>query len=168
MQAQDFFGRRVVVPVANNGDFVANAVDVLAGGPDLISLRTRGTSARPFELINNIQQIADERYQANEKDLEDKLKATQDKIKDLRGQEGRTNVALAASETQTLDNFRGEMIAIRQQLRDVQLKLRVDINRLEGWIEFFDIAAVPILVSFAALAIGFVRRERRKRRAHAA
>ena len=70
VQAQDFFGQRVAVPAANNGDFVANAVDVLAGGPDLISLRTRGTSARPFDLVNNIQRVADERYQATEKDLE--------------------------------------------------------------------------------------------------
>ena len=45
---EDFFGRQVVVPVANNGDFVANAVEVLAGGEDLVGLRSRGTSARPF------------------------------------------------------------------------------------------------------------------------
>jgi ABC-type uncharacterized transport system involved in gliding motility auxiliary subunit len=32
VQSQDFFGQRVVVPIANNGDFVADAVDVLAGG----------------------------------------------------------------------------------------------------------------------------------------
>lgn len=164
VQAQDFFGQRVVVPVANNGDFVTNAIDVLAGGPDLISLRTRGTSARPFTLINNIQRVADERYQTTEKDLQDKLKATQSKIKQLREQQGQTGVALAASETKTLDNFRGEMISIRRQLRQVQLALRQDINRLEAWLEFFDIAFVPILVGIAAIVIGIVRRERRKRR----
>lgn len=164
VQAQDFFGQRVVVPVANNGDFVTNAIDVLAGGPDLISLRTRGTSARPFTLINNIQRVADERYQTTEKDLQDKLKATQSKIKQLREQQGQTGVALAASETKTLDNFRGEMISIRRQLRQVQLALRQDINRLEAWLEFFDIAFVPILVGIVAIVIGIVRRERRKRR----
>ena len=167
VQTQDFFGQHVVVPAANNGDFVANAVDVLAGGPDLISLRTRGTSARPFELVNNIQRVADERYQATEKNLEDKLKETQDKIKELRGQDGHANVALAAGETQTLDDFRTEMISIRQQLRQVQLALRENIRRLQAWLEFFDIAFVPILVGIAAIIIGIVRRERRKRRAHA-
>ena len=68
VQVQDFFGQRVEMPVANNGDFVANAVDVLAGGNDLIGLRSRGTSARPFELVDNIQRAADERYQATAKD----------------------------------------------------------------------------------------------------
>ena len=59
------------------------------------------------------------------------------------------------------------MIAIRQQLRQVQLALRENIRRLQAWLEFFDIAFVPILVGIAAIIIGIVRRERRKRRAHA-
>jgi ABC-type uncharacterized transport system involved in gliding motility auxiliary subunit len=165
VQVQDFFGQRVVLPVANNSDFVNNAVDVLAGGNDLISLRSRGTSARPFELVESIQRVADERYQSTAKDLEDKLKDTQAKIQELRGgKEGRANVTPAASETATLENFRSEMLQTRQQLRKVQLAERVDINRLKAWLEFFNVAAIPILVGLAALIVGLVRINRRKRR----
>ncbi|HVA14300.1 MAG TPA: Gldg family protein [Stellaceae bacterium] len=164
-QSQDFFGQNVVIPVANNGDFVANALDVLAGGDDLVSLRSRGTSARPFELIDNIQRAADARYQATEKDLETKLKDTQDKIKNLRAQGGRPGVALATQQEQAIDNFRGDMLTIRQQLRRVQLALRQDIDRLQAWTEFFDIAFVPILVGLVAIVIGGVRFRRRKRQA---
>jgi len=32
LQKQEFFGQRVLVPTANNGDFVANSIEVLAGG----------------------------------------------------------------------------------------------------------------------------------------
>jgi ABC-type uncharacterized transport system involved in gliding motility auxiliary subunit len=165
IQSQDFFGQTVTIPVANNGDFVANAIDVLAGGDDLISLRSRGTSARPFELVNSIQRDADTKYQATEKDLETKLKDTQDKIKQLRDQGGRPGAALAAEQTQAIDNFRGDMISIRQQLRQVQLALRQDINRLQAWTQFFDIAFVPILVGIVALILGLWRLQRRKRRA---
>ena len=77
-------------------------------------------------------------------------------------------VTEAASETQTLDSFRTEMLRTRQQLRQVQLAERVDIDRLKAWLEFFDIGAVPILVALAALVVGVVRLERRKRRSHAA
>ncbi len=168
VQTQDFFGQRVVIPVANNGDFVANAVDTLAGGADLISLRSRGTSARPFELVQNIQRAADDRYEATAKTLEDKLKDTENKIKELRGQQKAAGITPAASETQALDNFRTQMIQTRQELRKVQLAERVDINRLEGWLEFFDIGLVPILVAIAALVVGLVRLERRKRRVRSA
>ncbi|MGH7032226.1 MAG: GldG family protein, partial [Stellaceae bacterium] len=124
--------------------------------------------ARPFELINNIQRVADARYQATEKDLETKLKGTQDKIKQLREQGARPGVAMAAEQEKTLDNFRTDMIQIRRQLRQVQLALREDIDRLQAWTEFFDIALVPILVGLAAIGLGILRMRRRKRQAHAA
>jgi ABC-type uncharacterized transport system involved in gliding motility auxiliary subunit len=168
VQVQDFFGQRVEVPVANNSDFVSNAVDALAGGGELIGLRSRGTSARPFELVQNIQRVADDRYQATAKDLQDKLKDTEAKIKELRDQAGKTPVAQSATEAQTLDNFRTQMIQTRQQLRQVQLAEREDINHLKAWIEFFNIGAIPILVGIAALIIGLVRIERRKRSARTA
>ncbi|HUB97586.1 MAG TPA: Gldg family protein [Stellaceae bacterium] len=168
VQVQDFFGQRVEVPVANNGDFVNNAVDMLAGGNDLISLRSRGTATRPFVLVDDIQRAADEKYEDTAKDLEDKLKDTEKKIKDLSDQEQHAGVTETASETAAIDNFRTDMLRTRQQLRQVQLAERVDIDRLKAWLEFFDIGAVPILVGLAALVVGFVRIERRKHRSHAA
>jgi ABC-type uncharacterized transport system involved in gliding motility auxiliary subunit len=164
-QSQDFFGQTVVIPVANNGDFVANALDSLAGGDDLIALRSRGTSARPFTLVADIQRSADARYQATEKDLQTKLKDTQDKIKQLQEQGGRPGATLASEQAQTIENFRTDMLSIRQQLRQVQLALRQDINRLQAVTEFFDIALVPILVAIVAIIIGWLRFRRRKRQA---
>jgi len=165
VQLQDFFGQRVAVPTAGNGDFVTNAIDVLAGGNDLLSLRTRGTSARPFELVQSIQRAADERYQAKEKELEDRLKDTQKKLKDLRDQGGRQATTVDAAQTEAIENFRGQLLSIRQQLRQVQLAEREDINRLQAWLEFFNVAFIPILVAAAAGVIGTVRLRRRRRRA---
>jgi len=168
VQVQDFFGQRVAIPTAGNGDFITNAVDVLSGGSDLIGLRTRGTSARPFEVVQNIQRAADERYQAREKDLEQQLKDTEAKIKELRGKGGPGgNVTLAAEQVQAIDNFRAQMLDIRRELRGVQLNLRQDIDRLKATLEFFDIAFIPLLVGLAAIVLGVVRMQRRKRRAHA-
>jgi ABC-type uncharacterized transport system involved in gliding motility auxiliary subunit len=164
-QSQDFFGQTVVIPIANNGDFVANALDSLAGGDDLIALRSRGTSARPFTLVDNIQRAADARYQAKEKDLQTKLKDAQDKIKQLQDQGARPGATVDKEQEQTIDNFRTDMLSIRQQLRQVQLALRQDINRLQAVTEFFDIALVPILVAIVALIVGWVRFRRRKRQA---
>ena len=58
------------MPIANNGDFVANAIEVLAGGDDLVGLRSRGTSARPFEVVEQIQRAADDRYAAEQQALQ--------------------------------------------------------------------------------------------------
>ncbi len=168
VQAQDFFGQRVIVPTAGNGDFVTNAIDVLSGGTDLIGLRTRGTSARPFEVVQQIQRAADARSEARERELEQQLKDTQAKIKALQGDAGPGGGgALAAEQSRTLENFRTQMLQIRAQLRQVQLDLRQDIDRLKAELEFFDTAFIPLLVGLAAIILGIVRMQRRKRRAQA-
>jgi len=168
VQVQDFFGQRVAIPNASNGDFVANAIDVLAGGNDLIGLRSRGSAARPFEVVQAIQRAAEDRSQAREKDLEQQLKDTQAKIKELQGKEGPGGgVTLAAEQTRTLENFRAQMLQIRQELRRVQLDLRQEVDRLKAVLEFFDVAFVPLLVGIAAIVLGIVRLQRRKRRAYA-
>jgi ABC-type uncharacterized transport system involved in gliding motility auxiliary subunit len=161
-QTQDFFGQQVVVPVASNGDFVANSIEVLAGGNDLISLRSRGTAARPFVLVDEIQRAAQTRYQATAKALEDKLKDTEAKIKDIQeNKEGA--VTLTAEQSQAIDSFRTEMLRTRQQLRQVQRALRENIDRLKYWVEIVNIAAIPILVGLVAVVLGWIRLNRRKR-----
>lgn len=161
-QTSEFFGQQVIVPTASNGDFVANALEVLAGGNDLVSLRSRGTAARPFVVVDQIQRGAEAQYRANEKALQDKLKATEDKIKDIQ-QNKEGTVTLTAEQSQAIETFKGDMLRTRQQLRVVQRALRQDIVRLKAELEFFDIALIPIVVGIAAIVLGIVRINRRKR-----
>src|SRR6266851_2107125 len=164
-QTRDFFGRQVVVPVAGNGDFVANAVDVLAGGEDLVGLRSRGTSARPFEVVERIQREADERYAAEREALEKKLEQTQAKLRDVTsGEPADTNAALAPDQARAVDQFRADLLATRRQLRGVQAALRQDIGALKTILEFCDIALVPILVATVAIVLGMLRLRRWRRR----
>ncbi|MBV9585025.1 MAG: ABC transporter, partial [Alphaproteobacteria bacterium] len=158
---RDFFGRRVVVPFANNADFVANAIEVLAGGDDLIGLRSRGSSARPFIVVEEIQRAADERYAAEQRSLQDKLKQTQQKLRELTGNEPANAANLSLEQAKTIDEFRAEMIATRPELRAVQAALRRDIEWLKAVLEFCDIALVPILVALVAVVLGAMRLRRR-------
>jgi ABC-type uncharacterized transport system involved in gliding motility auxiliary subunit len=157
-QTRNFFGRRVVEPIANNADFLANAVEALAGGEDLIGLRSRGTVARPFVVVESIQRQANDRYAAEQRSLQDKLKQTQAKLHSLMAGEGGSNpAALSADQAKEIDRFRAEMLATRQQLRQVQAALRRDIGRLKVILEFFDIALVPIIVVAAGIVIAALR-----------
>jgi ABC-type uncharacterized transport system involved in gliding motility auxiliary subunit len=166
MQTQDFFGQRVAVPTANNADFVANAVEVLAGGNDLVGLRSRGTSARPFEVVDRIERDAQERYSAEERALQQKLKDTQAKLADITGKDqANAPTTLSPEQTKTIEEFRADMLQTRRQLRSVQGSLRGDIGRLKAGLEFLDIALIPILVAGVAVILGVLRLKRRSRRA---
>jgi ABC-type uncharacterized transport system involved in gliding motility auxiliary subunit len=163
-QSRDFFGRQVIVPLANNADFLADAVEVLAGGQDLVDLRSRGTVARPFEVVERIQRFADDRFAAQQRTLEQKVKEAEAKLHKLTaGDPAASSGAPTAEQTKEIDAIRADLIASRRQLRQVQVALRSDIGHLKVMLEFLDIALVPIIVAVAALVMAGLRRPRRRR-----
>ncbi len=165
VQNQNFFGQPIIVPIANNGDFVANAIDVLAGGEDLVGLRSRGTASRPFVVVDHIQREAQARYSAEEHALQAKLKSTEAKLADLTGKsEADTPATLSPEQEKAVEQFRADMLQTRRQLRDVQAALRRNIEGLKEELEFFNIALIPIIVAVVAMIVGAVRVKRRRRR----
>ncbi len=165
-QVQDFFGQRMIIPSASNGDFVVNAVDNLLGSDDLISLRTRGMSARPFLAVQEIQRDAELKFRAKERELTEKLRDTEKKLGEMQNQSqpqgpeaGRAIVSREQQEA--IEKFRADMLDIRRELRGVQLELRRDIDALDMTLKFVNIGLVPILVGIAAIIVGVVRIRRR-------
>ncbi len=165
VQVQEFFGQRLAVPSANNADMVANALDFLAGGGELMGLRGRGTSARPFEVVRRLEANAEAQLRGTERELQDKLNEVKKNLREAESGDKATQASLTPQQTQTIEKFRGEMIDIRKQLREVQLALRRDITRLENTLRFVNIGLVPIVVAVIALILGAVRIARRRRHA---
>jgi len=165
---QEFFGERIVFPHANNGDLVVNALDNLSGSNDLVGLRSRGTSYRPFSLIADLQTAAEQRFRAEEQRLQKKVAETQEKLQALatgkQPEAAATEVILSEEQQAEIDKFRLELVETRGELREVQLALREDIETLQGALRFANIAMIPILVTLFAAGLGGVRAWRRRRR----
>ncbi|MEC7536217.1 MAG: ABC transporter, partial [Pseudomonadota bacterium] len=170
VQAREFFGRRFTVPVANNGDFVLNAVENLSGTSDLIGLRSRGTARRPFTKVEEMTKAAQEQFQAEEQRLMRQLKETEKKLIALQGGPAGAPQGDAATQTQLtpeqeaeVEKFTEEMLATRKALRQVRHNLKKDIEGLRNRLSFLNIALVPILVTIAAGGLGAARMRRRRR-----
>lgn len=162
---QSVYGRQVPVAAADNGAFIINAVDNMAGGKGLIGLRSRGQAARPFTLVQEIQRKASVRLRAKEQGLVKKLAETRKKLTQLQSKTDKTGeTILSAAQIKAIDQFRGEIIKTRGELRAVQHAMRSDIDRLERRIQFYTIAAVPLAIAIFAAIMGLVRRRRRRRR----
>lgn len=163
VQMRDFFGQQVAVRTSGNADFVVNAIENLSGSDALIGLRSRGDSARPFALVRRLQQDAEDRYRKREQELETKLSETEKKLSTLQtGETQDGEFILSQEQEQAIDDFRGEMVVIRKDLRNVQRALRRDIDRLDAWLKFVNIGLVPLLVGIAAIVLGILRRKRRR------
>lgn len=160
LQMQDFLGQRVATPLADNGAFVLNAVENLSGSSDLISLRSRGVSRRPFTLVDSIRREAEERYAAEEQRLEDRLAETERRLAELEQGTGPDSALLDQGLASEIEGFRQDMIAIRKDLRDVQHNLHRDIEALGALVKFVNIALVPLVVAVIAFLLGGLRRRR--------
>jgi ABC-type uncharacterized transport system involved in gliding motility auxiliary subunit len=165
VRMQNFFGRQVNVPFADNADFLFNAVDTFTGSADLIGLRSRGVSGRPFQKVDDMKRSAELRYRAKEQGLLEKLAEIEKKLKELQTKEtsAGTTVILTDEQKTAIDKFRRESVGIRKDLRAVQLALREDIDKLEAWLKAINIGLVPLIVVVFAIFLGLYRRGKSKR-----
>jgi ABC-type uncharacterized transport system involved in gliding motility auxiliary subunit len=161
---QEFFGQRLVQAWASNGDLVLNALDNLAGSDDLISVRGRATFTRPFERVEKLRRAADERFRDKEHELEQQLRATEQKLTALESKGGRAEGSLIVTpqEQEEIEHFGQEKIRIRKELRAVRAGLDADIRRLGMEIKIVDIIVIP--AAFVLLALAFAAWRRRARR----
>ena len=166
-ERQDMMGKPLLVPFANNADFVVNSLEHLMGGASLAELRGRSISNRPFHLVREIRQDAERQYRQKEQELKKKLEDVRGKLNRLISREAQAEaqggeVILKPEEKKAIDNFRREMISIRKELRGVQFDLRKDIDNLDAWLKFINIAAIPLLLGLGTLVFAVGRRLRRR------
>jgi len=164
VRTQDLFGKRIAQPFADNVAFVLNAVENLTGSSDLISLRTRASSDRPFTVVKQMQAEAQAQYQQEADALQARLSDTEQRLHALeQGQaaNGQNAKTLTPAQKNEIEKFKHDLIDTRAQLRDVQARLRSDIDALGSILAFINIALVPILVAIFALVMAGLRRRRR-------
>ena len=160
IREQEFFGQTLAVPLSNNADLLINALDNLSGSQDLIQLRSRGFSVRPFYKIVDLRNAAEEKFRDTERQLSEKLQALQKKMKELNVENKGGKVILTQAQRDDFRKSRVEMLGVRKQLRDVQLALRKDIESLDTLLKIVNIWAVPLLVAILAVIMALYRRRR--------
>jgi len=163
-RVQNFLGQTVVIPTANNCDFLLNALDNLSGSNDLISLRSRGRYQRPFERVVAIRKEADSKFRQREKELEDKLRQAEQRINDLQqGREGGDQFILSPEQEAEIKKFREEQLATRKELRKVKHDLLKDVDSLGAQLKWLNVLLVPVgLALFAAFYLTSRGRHRSK------
>ena len=163
VQVQEFFGEQVFNAWANNGDLIINAVDNLTGSSDLISIRGRETSTRPFERVNDLRLAADQKFRSTEEKLQAQLAETEAKLVELQKvRDDGDELMLSPEQEAEIKKFQQDKFKVRKELRQVRHNLDLDIEKLGSKLKFINIGLVPIIISILALFISFVRSRKRK------
>jgi len=166
VQVQNFFGQKLMNAFANNGDFAVNAVDNLGGSSDLISIRGRATSQRPFTTVEALRRSADERFRSKEQELQQELSDTERKLTELQGAKSDDQaMILSPEQSAELEQFMQRKLEIRKELRQVRRQLDAEIESLGTRLKLLNIGLMPLLVTCAALAFAWWRSRRRRQSA---
>jgi len=159
VQRQNFLGSVLLTPFADNGALAVNAVENLLGNADLISVRSRATSNRPFELVDDLRREAESDLRSTEQRLELELQETEARLTELQQARGDTDLSILTPEQEAeIDRFVDQRLEIRRQLRQVRRELDQDIEALGTRIKLLNIVTVPLLITALALFVAWRRR----------
>jgi ABC-type uncharacterized transport system involved in gliding motility auxiliary subunit len=153
---QEMFGQEAVMPTAHNAALVLSALENLSGSNALIALRGRGVNERPFTWVEELRRNAERQFREKEQALEARLKSAQDELAKLQSS-GASGIVMSQKERDAMEQFRTVMLETRRELREVKRALRSDIDRLDGWLKFANIALVPLMIAFGGLGYTILR-----------
>jgi ABC-type uncharacterized transport system involved in gliding motility auxiliary subunit len=143
----NFFGQTAAQPINDNLAFAANTVEFLGGSQDLISIRGKGTSLRPFDVVRKMEAEAQKQYQSKLTELDNRLQQVQTKLSELQGKKGEGNRLVATPEmAKAIDDFQKQQAKMRGERREIRRALREDIDRLENRLLVLNLLATPVLV----------------------
>ena len=164
---QNVLGQTVLVPNADNGYFVVNVIDNMAGSDALIGLRARTVQQRPFTLVEDLRRASEQAYLQREQDLLDQLSDVRYRLAKLTqrdtaaGSDPANDLAFSEEDNRALVEARAEMITTRQELRAVQRALRANIEQLELTVKAVNTFAAPALLTLIGLGVAVIGRRRR-------
>lgn len=163
IRTQSYLGMDLPQPIADNGNFIINAIENLAGSNDLISLRSRGEFTRPFDRVEAIRRDAELRFREHEQQLQAKLQETEQKIKKLQEEQGgETSMILTPEQSAEMEKFRKVRLETRKELRAVQHELKKNIEQLGTSLRLLNIGLMPLLIIIISISSGLYRIRRRK------
>lgn len=157
---QTLFGT-AYAPANGNLSFAQNAVEQLTGDSNLIAVRSRATTVRPFTRIKAMEAAANEKFQSEIKRLEDSASEAQRKINELQQQKkGDQRFILSPEQTTELTKLRAEEVDSRKRLKQVQKDFRKEVVSLQTKVKWVDILVVPLAVAASGLVLAFVKRKK--------
>jgi len=163
VQKTSFLGQTVVNSFADNGTLVVNIADQMLGSHDLITIRARASTSRPFDRVVALRLAAEAQFRDTEERLQGELAETERTLTEMQSarQDGELTV-LNIEQQEELQRFLDRKLEIRTELRQVQHDLTRDIEALGMRLKFINIVLVPMLIIIVALVFGQYRRKQRE------
>ena len=150
--------------ITNGGNLpmVLNAVELLAGGGDLVQVRNRKAPVRPFTKLKEMRESVEEKYRPQLVKLEKERQDLAEKLSKARPQLDLKKGALIIDQG-TMNNIK-EMEknskTIDKQVRDIRKEVNKEVEFSKTLIKGLNVVIVPLVVGLLGLLFAVQRRVR--------
>ena len=150
--------------ITNGGNLpmVLNAVELLAGGGDLVQVRNRKAPVRPFTKLKEMRESVEEKYRPQLVKLEKERQDLADKLSKARPQLDLKKGTMIIDQG-TMNNIK-EMEknskTIEKQVRDIRKEVNKEVEFSKTLIKGVNVVVVPLVVGLLGLLFAVQRRVR--------
>ena len=145
--------------INENLTLFSNVIEQFAGMEELIGVRSRGGSDRPFAVVDALEAEAMRKFQRRQADLEAELQMTQQRLSALQKEKSAKDRFILSKEQQDeIVKFRKAQADTRRELKNVRKELTAGIDSLGLTLKCINIALVPFLVVLFGLFRGYMRK----------
>ena len=137
----------------SNLPFALNLVDQAAGDKDLMSIRSRGSSRRPFATLNNIKSEANERIKGDIESMNKEVEKLNADISAQKTGKDRNNALFAGLKT-----MEAKQREISKRIYDKQKEANKEVKGKENFIQWINILLTPLIITGLGLIVLIVRK----------
>ncbi|MFK5924372.1 MAG: GldG family protein [Verrucomicrobiota bacterium] len=161
VQKQNILGQTFVQMTNGNISLFQNAVEQMAGDPELINVRSRSSARRPFTKLNEILRKAESKYMGKVRELEDERRAAEARLNEIQANKPEGQEAILTVEQQDeIEDFQKKAVEANKELREVRKDLRREFDSLQALIKIGNTFAVALLVILIGILLALFRRAR--------
>ena len=154
------FGQ-IAQPINDNLVLFSDIIEQYAGREELIGVRSRGKSNRPFVKVDELEAKAMAKWQAKQMAFEEELQATRSRLMALQKEKtGNDRMILSREQQEEITKLRKAQADTSRQLKNVRKELTSGIDSLGVLLKTINILALPLII----VAFGIFRGIRRRRR----
>lgn len=145
-----------IVAANSNLPFLLNAVEAVSGGGELLQVRSRASTKRPFLKMDELREKVEKEYRPQLQVLENDLKETAQKVSLRMKSDGQ--IVIDPAQMKELDKLREIEVKINRDIRDIKKKQNKQIDFTESMITLLNFLVVPLLVISVGLILAIRRR----------
>ncbi len=155
-----FFGR---TSVGDNSTLIQNTVDELTGSPELISIRSRGRIARPFTVVDRIEQEAEKGTLEEEKKIKAEIEKFESELNQIlaTAEEGKEDV-IGSDILQKKRELELKIHEAQMRLRDLKMQKREKIEQLGNILRNLNTIPGPAIMILIAVVLGIYRATKKR------